>query len=71
MGEHVDTSKLVWVNAPHYCAGLVTRDDVCTEAAPILRWAVGKPWPYLRRYFDGKGFEVVVMADPGAPGVAA
>lgn len=66
-------SEIVWVRAPHYTAGLVitsrfppgnSDDYVCTEAAPILRWALGKPWEQLRRYFQGKRFEVVVMPDP-------
>lgn len=52
---------LVWVKAPHYCAGLKVRDSVCFEAAPILRWATGKRWAYLRSYFARKGFEVVTM----------
>lgn len=59
-------SLLVVVKAPHYAAALVTVDGVCTEAAPILRWAVGKSWPFLKRYFYGKRFEVIVMADPAA-----
>lgn len=33
---------LAQVTAPHLCAGIVLRDDVVVEAAPILRWMVGK-----------------------------
>lgn len=54
----------MYVKAPHYCATLVVRDGVCREAAPILRWALAKRWPYLRSYFSRKGFEVVPMPDP-------
>jgi hypothetical protein len=57
-------SELVVVKAPHYVATLIIANDVCTEAAPILRWAKGKPWKFLQRYFNGKGFEVSVMPDP-------
>lgn len=56
----------MWVRAPHYCATLVTRDGVCREAAPILRWAIGKRWSYLSSYFARKGFEVVTMPDPAS-----
>lgn len=58
------SALLVIVKAPHYCASLCTVDDVCTEAAPILGWAVGKRWPWLKSYFYRKRFDVVVMADP-------
>lgn len=59
-----DTAQLVWVNAPHYCAGLTVADDKVIEAAPILRWSLGKPWPHVRSYFDRKGFQVVVRSHP-------
>lgn len=57
-------SWLIRVQAPHYCAGLIVEDERCTEAAPILGWALGKPWAELRRYFARKGFGVIVMSDP-------
>lgn len=59
-------SELVWVNAPHFCAGLHIEGGWCYEAAPILRWAIGKPWREIQRYFSRKGYEVVVMPDPGS-----
>lgn len=61
---------LVWVRAPHYCATLVigrtrpTSGVLCLEAAPILRWALGKDWLDLQGYFNRKRFEVVMMLDP-------
>ena len=58
------TSLLIRIRARHYCAGLVTVDGVCTEAAPILRWAIGKRWSSLESYFHRKRFEIIVMADP-------
>ncbi len=58
------TSLLVTVTAPHYTASLVTVDGVCTEAAPILRWAIGKPWRRLREHFLYKGFRFSEQPDP-------
>lgn len=46
------------VRAPHYCACLIHDGHKVTEAAPILRWGMGKTPPYLRGYFKRKGFEV-------------
>lgn len=65
-------SFLISVSAPHFCASLILVKDnarapgdfVCTEAAPILRWALGKPWRALRRYFRSKGYAYNVQPDP-------
>lgn len=52
---------LVRVKAPHFCAGLVFEGQLCVEAAPILGWARGKRWGYVRGYFERKGYEVLVL----------
>lgn len=52
---------LVRIVAPHFVAGLVCDGDVCTEAAPILRWAVGKDRAELRAYFARKGWAASVI----------
>lgn len=54
---------LVQVTAPHFCAGLVLVDDRCIEAAPILKWAIGKRADELRRYFAKKGWRAVRVAN--------
>lgn len=48
---------LVRVVAPHFVAGLVL-DHVGTvvRAAPILGWAMRKPWCELRSYFLRRGW---------------
>ena len=57
---------LVRVDAPHYCAGVVIGRKkpmgqvVVLEAAPILRWALGKPFISVLMYFNEKGYEVLV-----------
>lgn len=53
--------KLYQITAPHYCAGVVVEGGVCREAAPILHWAVGKPWPWLLSYFARKKFGVILV----------
>lgn len=49
------------ITAPHFCAGLVMRGDRCTEAAPILAWAVGKTCDELRAYFASRGWRAVMV----------
>ena len=34
--------KLYQVKAPHFTAGLVSRDGKVVDAAPILRWTMGR-----------------------------
>lgn len=48
------------VDAPHFCAGLVLVEGRCTEAAPILGWAVGKTQDELAAYFRRKGWKAQV-----------
>jgi hypothetical protein len=52
---------LVRVTAPHFVAGiLLAKDGRCVEAAPILRWRVGKTARELKAYFDRKGWDTRV-----------
>lgn len=51
------SERLISVDAPHFCAALVMVDGKCTEAAPILKWAVGKGEEWLRAYFKQKGWK--------------
>jgi hypothetical protein len=65
------SETLVRVNAPHFCAGLIITGDRCTEAAPILAWAIGKRADYLRSYFAGKRWAAtIVKPAPAGPSAA-
>jgi len=45
----------VRIQAPHLCAGLeINGYGFVIDAAPILRWAVGKPWREVRSYIARK-----------------
>ncbi len=52
---------LVRVVAPHFVAGMVLENDVVVEAAPILRWAVGRGMGWLRAYLARKGWRASVV----------
>jgi hypothetical protein len=54
---------LVQVTAPHFCAGLVLWGDHCIDAAPILRWAIGKERSYLSAYFKRKRWRAIILKD--------
>ena len=62
--------RLIQVIAPHFCAGIAIKDNRCVDAAPILKWAIGKDSDYLSRYFRRKGwraFEAVTAQASSAP----
>jgi hypothetical protein len=55
-------TNLVRVVAPHFCAGIVAVDGVVVEAAPILRWAIGKRSAWLIGYFKRKSWAWEIVA---------
>ena len=44
----------VQIDAPHFCAGIEVRQGHVYEAAPILRWMIGKSWPFVESYCKKK-----------------
>jgi hypothetical protein len=53
--------QLVRVEAPHFVAGLIMRDDHCVYAAPILRWACGMRRSALRAEFARKRYTASII----------
>lgn len=49
---------LYQITSSYYCAGLVVRNGYVAEAAPILKWAIGKTSKYVFRYFASKNYDV-------------
>jgi hypothetical protein len=54
--------KLVQVKAPHFTAGFVSDGQKIVEAAPILRYLLGKPESYARDWFKKKGWKASVVS---------
>ena len=52
-------TELWQVTAPHFCAGMVTYGHEVVEAAPVLKWTVGRHRSELRNYFRYRGWSVV------------
>lgn len=53
--------NLVRVTAPHFVAGIVVKDDICIDAAPILKYCKGKDVDWLSKYFQQKGWEAMII----------
>lgn len=49
---------------PHFCAAMVLEDETVIDAAPILKWSIGKRREWLRDYFRQKGWKAVVVTEP-------
>jgi hypothetical protein len=57
-GSMVDTYQ---VKTPYFTAGIVHNGRVVIEAAPILKWAVGKPWTEFMAIVKRKGWKVTYV----------
>jgi hypothetical protein len=56
------TPDVYWVRveAPHFVAALKITDERCTEAAPILRWAIGQTADQLRDQFRRRNWKATI-----------
>lgn len=45
----------IWVSLSYATFGVAVRDGVVVDAAPIARWAVGKPEEQVAAYYRRKG----------------
>lgn len=62
MTHHGHPTHLWQITAPHFCAGIITTNGICTEAAPILAWTIGKSRQELREYFTRRTWLVKRIA---------
>jgi hypothetical protein len=47
------------VEAPHYVAGFITRKNIVIQAAPILKWTIGRNrWDVVCNLRDRRGTTV-------------
>lgn len=59
--------RWVWVSLPYATFALGAQNGTITEAAPIARWAVGKPEHEVADYYRRKGaqFRSLPVSDTG------
>ena len=51
--------NLYRITAPHFSAGVaVAHDGAIIQVAPVLRWALKRPWDDLRRWAQVKRYKV-------------
>jgi hypothetical protein len=61
------TRQLVQIDAPHFCAGLEMADNNVSNAAPIIKWMIGKSRYSVRAYCQSRGWRSNVVKQWDAP----
>ena len=54
------TKQLLRIEAPHFVAGALFTRGRCVDAAPILRWCVGKPLLTITDYCKRRSWKTVL-----------
>jgi hypothetical protein len=52
---------LVQIQAEHFCAGLVLENEICVDAAPIIKYMLGWNRERIRNYCRKKGWRAIVV----------
>jgi len=51
--------SVITVDSGYFCAGIIVSDnDEIIDAAPILKWAIGKDMKWLIGYCGRKGWKI-------------
>lgn len=50
--------RVYQMKAPHFAAGVIFLGSLCIDAAPIVKWAIGKQLPWLQSYCARKGWTI-------------
>ncbi|HEY2534698.1 MAG TPA: hypothetical protein VGJ20_43455 [Xanthobacteraceae bacterium] len=54
--------KLIRIEAPHFVAGIVIdRKNMVVDAAPILKWMIGRDVHDCLSYFEKQGYRVTTL----------
>lgn len=48
--------RLMQIDSPHYCAGLIIKNGIVIKAAPIIKWMVGKDFNFIISYLNSKKY---------------
>jgi hypothetical protein len=50
------------VETAYFVCAVVVEDNEVVKAAPIMKWAVGKTWPYIRAWIAKKKGKIQEMS---------
>lgn len=49
---------LYWIKGPYFCAGILAKNGMVKQSAPILHWTRGKRLGYVLNRFKSLNYEV-------------
>ena len=49
------------VDVPHFCCGIIVKDEKVVKAAPIMKWAVGKPLTVIQAWVKSKRGTILLV----------
>jgi hypothetical protein len=55
--------KTIRITSSYFCAGIIVKDDIIVQAAPILSWSINKRLSNLKSYFNRKGWKYEEIND--------
>lgn len=61
------TTTLWQIQAPHMTAGFIAENNLIVEAAPIIRWTVGKTVLGVKEYALRKRWKLIQVKDRSGP----
>lgn len=53
---------LVAIDSGYFYAGAIIENGICIEAAPILKWMIGKKEEYLKNYCLNKNWKTYIAS---------
>jgi hypothetical protein len=53
--------ELVQIKAPYFTAGIKLKNEICTVAAPILKWCIGHESEYLKARFQRLKWKAIIV----------
>lgn len=51
--------QLYWIDVGYACFGIIEKDGIVIETAPISKWAKGKDIDYVINYYKRKRAKVI------------
>lgn len=50
-----------WINLSYACYGIAVTRGIVTQAAPIAKWMINKPFAYCQSWLTTKGATIIKL----------
>lgn len=59
--KSIDIHIMIRIDAPHFCAGAVVENSAIVDAAPIIKWMIGKTIDQVMDYCHRKKWACQIL----------